>query len=196
MINITCHCGETIDTNLEEDLDLASSDNIYRSIIGGSFMAFDCPNCSNTLKTEVKIHLFDEAKDIDIQFLPELERASYLSGKAKYSAKRVVIGYPELVEKISVIGQALDDRIIEIIKFRLLEKSPKPEILIRFSHKDQDNLIFHIDGLRTDQVGVSKVPIEVYENISNNLDSVIEDENISLILKPPYVSINCVYLEA
>lgn len=195
MIGVPCHCGQIIETNLEAEIDLSLQPHIYKEIIEGSFMSFNCPKCGNNIKTELTLHLYDKKNDIDLYFIPELKRASYLSGNITVTAARLVAGYKELSEKMVIAGEKLDDRIIEIIKFQLLEKSEKKNIQIFLNHVDKDALIFYIHGLKPDQLGVSKIPRRVYDQINCRLDELLNDDNIKLFTTPPYVSVNRIYLE-
>ena len=195
MIEIPCHCGHIIESGLSEDIDLSAEPDIYSSIIEGDFMTFTCPNCGNELRTETALHLFDNNSDLDIQFIPELERSSFLSGNIPVTAARVVIGYRELVEKIIIAGANLDDRIIEIIKFRLLEKAEATDISILLNEIDGENLVFHISGLKPGQTGISNIPKNIYKKLENELAELLENEDIRLFTDGPYVSVNRIYLE-
>ncbi len=158
-------------------------------------MSFSCPKCGNEIKTEIALRLTDKNNGIDLQFLPELERINYLSGRIKVKADRLAIGYKELVEKMLIYGEKLDDRIIEIIKFQLLEKSENKDITIFLNHVDSNKLIFHIHGLKPDRLGVSQIPRRVYDKINGSLMQLLNDKNIKLFTKPPYISVNRIFLE-
>lgn len=195
MIKIPCHCGNIIESDLNTEINLASEPDIYAKIIEGEFLSFKCPNCGNKLKTEISLHLFDKEKQLDIQFIPELDRSNFLSGQIKPEAECIAIGYRELVEKIIIAGAKLDDRIIEIIKFRLLEKADTENLSIYFSEIDDENLIFHIHGLKPDQVGISKIPLSAYRKLEAEIDKLLENKDIKLFTDGPYVSVSQIYLE-
>ena len=195
MIEIPCHCGNIIKSDLDTDINLGHDADAYARIIEGDFLTFRCPKCGNEIRTETTLHLFDEENNIDIQFIPELDRGLYLSGKIDVTAARVAIGYRELVEKIIIAGAGLDDRVIEIIKFRLLEKADSADLKIYLNEVSGVSLIFHIYGLKPDQTGISEMPKSVYEKLENELDELLENEDIRLFTDGPYVSVNRVYLE-
>lgn len=195
MIKIPCHCGNIIETELETDIDLASVPEIYAQIVEGDFMSFHCPKCDNDIKTETAVHLFDKENNLDIDFIPELERIKYLNGHIKSTAARVVIGYKELVEKIVISGEKYDDRIIEIIKYRMMEKAASNDIRIYLNSHEGDELIFYIHGLKPDQIGISRVPFSVYQKISTELNELLKNDDIKLFTDGPYVSVSRIYLE-
>ena len=195
MIEIPCHCGYKIESEIETEIDLSVKADLYSKIIEGDFLTFTCPECGNDIKAETQLHLFDKENNIDILFIPELERSNYLSGQITADTERVVIGYRELVEKITISGSGLDDRIIEIVKFRLLEKADSDNITIFLNSVDDENLVMHIHGLKPDSIGITKVSRAVYSRIEEQIDALLEDEDIRLFTDGPYVSVSRIYLE-
>lgn len=195
MVQIPCHCGNIIEADIESNIDLSQKPEIYKDIIEGDFMSFTCPECGFVVKAETSLHLTYSQKGLNISFLPEADRSSYYTGRIKTDSSRVVIGYRELVEKILVYGADLDDRVIEIIKFRLLQKAETESANIYFSSLDNESIIFHIYGLKPDKVGVTKIPVDIYKSIEQQLEQLLEDEDIKLFTDGPYVSVNRIYLE-
>ena len=195
MIKIPCHCGNIIESEIETEIDLGKNPEIYKNIINGDFMTFHCPECGNEIKAETALHLADSGNNLDLSFLPETERSNVLSGKIKTDSSRIVIGYRELVEKVVLTGEKLDDRIIEIIKFKMLQKAGDQAATIYFSSVDGENLIFHIHGLKPDKIGISKVPKKIYNSINNELEENLADEDVRLFTDGPYVSVSRIYLE-
>ena len=195
MVEIPCHCGNTIKEEFTTDIDLEIHPEIYRNIIEGDFMTFHCAECGSDIKTEIEARLRDASKGIDLYFIPEMDRIKYLSGSVAAPSSRVVIGYPELAEKISIAGEELDDRVIEIIKFRLLEKSDNRNIRIYFNSRDSENLVFYIHGLKPDQLGISKIPLSLYRKLESSLDELMRDDEIKLFTAGQYVSVGRISLE-
>jgi hypothetical protein len=163
-------------------------------------MSFTCPNCEKTLKPEFPFVITDTSRDIEITFIPEEQRTAYMKGKKIFpETERVVIGYKELVEKMKVLTYDLDDRVIEIIKFYLLQKAEQEgehiEILFNgFDPNDPNTLVFHIYGLHTDELGVIPIPFSSYEKNLSSLPEKENDERFQEILRPPYISIKKIYI--
>ena len=138
-------------------------------------------------------------------------------GKLEYpvgTPKRVAIGFRELVEKINIMRNKLDDRTIEILKFYLFHKAVSekednnPSII--FKGLENRNLIFHITGLADEKlavdkhtneehsndkpkqkgVAVTRIAFETYTKAKNNLDKGKIEGIIKKIITPPYVSMN------
>ena len=86
-------------------------------ILSGSFMTAECSHCGKTLKPDFSVRFKNGEKGIDILYIPEKERDSYLRGKSDYIYKkpdRVVIGYYELAEKIRIMREDFDDRVLNL----------------------------------------------------------------------------------
>ena len=112
----------------------------------------------------------------------------------------VVIGYPELIERITLFELELDDRVMEILKYYMLKPAlesteSEAEIRILFKDRIQEDLIFHVEGLRETEVGVTKIPMETYQKAARQLEDTIGKEPFATLLSPPYISINKIYLE-
>ncbi len=195
MINIPCHCGKNIETDFSSEIDLSASKQVYRDILEGSFMSFECPSCGNVIRTELKTVLKDPESGLNLLFLPELERINFITGKIDSEADSVAIGYPELVEKILIAGEGLDERAIEIIKFRLLLKAPSTGINIVFKSIENNNLIFHVLGLKENETGITKIPRSAHDDILQNIASLSEDEDVRMIIEGPYISVSKISLE-
>lgn len=199
---ITCYCDNEIEIEVPVAIDLEKEPETERKILDGSFLSFTCNQCGKVLKPEFPIRIFDKKNRIEIFLLPELERGAFSNGKAKYELEdaergRVVIGYPELVEKLKIARSSLDDRVIEIMKFYLLEKAGADDsVQAYFYEKLSESIEFHIHGMREGEVGVSKVPFRIYEQIEGELDDKVTDELFAPIVEPPYVSIQKTYREA
>ena len=86
-------------------------------------------------------------------------------------------------------------RIIEIIKFRLLEKSENKNIQIYFNSRENDQLVFYIHGLKEDQLGVSRIPFSLYQKLESEIDNLLKEDEIRLFTDGAYVSINRISLE-
>ena len=192
---LTCFCEHTFEVDFPEQFSIDKTPETLEQILDGSFMSFTCPNCGKVLKPEFSFLLTDTTGDIEIAFIPEEQRAAYMNGKESFpETKRVVIGYKELVEKIKIMKNNLDDRVIEIIKFYLLQKAEQeiehPDILFNgFDPKDPNSLIFHIHDLQSDQLGVIPIPFSFYEKNLSSLPEKVNDEQFQDILTPPYISI-------
>lgn len=120
-----------------------------------------------------------------------MERNGYLSGRIEIpSVHRVVIGFRELVEKVQIYLEGLDDRAIEIAKSRLLQKAPEDSDAEAFFYCiEGPAAVFHIYGLKEHEIGVARIPLEVIRRITEDLPTILAEEPAKSILAGPYVSL-------
>lgn len=199
---ISCYCDNELEVEVPSTVDLAIAPEKEQEILDGTFLTFRCDRCGKLLKPEFPIRVVDERRGLELFMVPELDRGAFARGKVEYTLHdktrgRVVIGYPELVEKIKITRDGLDDRVIEIIKFYILEKAQAGDSARAYYYaNDSDSLELHIYGLREQEVGVSKVPFRIYKQIASELETKATEDPFDSVLEPPYVSIQKTYREA
>jgi hypothetical protein len=201
---ISCFCEAEFDAEIPDSIDCAKHPETLTSIIDGNFMNIQCPECGKVLKPEFPFTLENIAEGFSLFFIPELDRVAYFMGNLEYPVgkpTRIAIGYPELVEKMIIINEDLDDRIIEAIKFYMLQKAmetmnnEEKDITIYFKEKKTDTLIFHIEGMKEDEIAVSQIKKEMYDKIKADIEKKVKEEPFNTFLVPPYVSLKRVYME-
>jgi hypothetical protein len=204
MPKLTCLCENKFDAQFPSVVNVDEKPDVIEIILRGDFLTAQCPACGKILRLEFPFQLINKKDNWEIQFVPEVdrtERLKKLKKEKKYSpSQRIVIGYPELVEKLAIFKNGLDDRVIEYIKYHLLShilakigENEDKEIGIYFTEKKNDSLAFHIKGLKNDEIGISNIPIVSYEKTLKEIDSKINDEPFCDFLLGPYISINKIY---
>lgn len=204
--SVVCFCESRFEAEIPDEVDLALNPEVEGQIIEGIFQTIRCPDCGKTLKPEFPVHLVDRKGDFDLFFIPELDRGAFFRKALDYSlpeVRRVAIGYEELVEKLLIKRCGLDDRVVEVIKYYLLDKALREsgeqedrEIRIGFQAQEEAALVFHARGLKEQEVAVLKVPLPMAERIRQSLEERCRREPLSRILEGPYVSVNKLYSEA
>ena len=204
MRKISCNCGESFDADLPEEIDGELEPEKWQEILSGEFMTVECPNCGYALKPDLPFHLKHSKLGIDLYYIPELDRSKAMTGKLPYStadAKELVVGYPELVERLTLVDQGLDPRAIEVLKYSLFSSAfdtteeEEGEVRILFHNLENDKLVFYIEGLKKKEIGVSSIPLDTYKKITENLNEILKKEPFVSLLSPPYVSVNKIYSE-
>jgi len=191
---IHCYCDNSVEIEVPTEVDLAESEGTAIAIREGRFLSVSCPKCGKLLKPEFPVRIIDSSKGIEVFLVPELERGSFLLGRSTYAVNdpvrgRIVIGYPELVEKLAIFEAGLDDRAVEVIKYYLSQKVEEDaDFDIHFRGREGGKLVFHILGLREDEVGVSSIAFTLYEKVARELPEKIHEEPFDFLLAPPYVS--------
>ena len=200
---LVCFCEHAFETEIPEEVDLREEPAIEEAILQGDFLSVRCPGCGKLLKPEYPVRVQDPQRGLAYFLVPELERSGFLRGTVRYDlgeADRVVIGYDELAEKIRIGRSGLDDRVVELIKYYLLNKvlegyEGDREVRIFFSRAEDTSLVFHAVGLKEDEVGVLKVPADMLDRVSGQLEERRQQEPYATMLRGPYVSVNALYGE-
>lgn len=197
---ITCHCGNTVEYSFPGKIDASRKPEVVEEILENTFLRLSCEKCGAELKPDFSM-LFENVDSpigkIRIHYLPEIERTLFLAGKIDTSCERIVIGYPELREKFLIFRENLDDRGIEIMKFLLLEKAAvSGDLTILLQEFDGVSFTFYLYGLKEREVGISRIPLSLYEKVISTYDERVRtDEVYRQVSEAPYVSINKISLE-
>jgi hypothetical protein len=164
---IPCFCDNTFSVEVPDEIDLDTQDEYINKIMDGSFMNFFCTNCGKKHKPEFPITILWPSRNLRLEVIPELDRGGFYRRKKDQEQKETVIGYPELSDRIAVYRDQLEPAVIEGLKYYLLlkaeETNPDGEISIWYQDKGPDSLEFHIHGLKTDEIAVTHLPLDLYE---------------------------------
>lgn len=201
---LVCFCEYEFEADIPSNIDLGQEPETEQEILRGEFLNLRCPNCGKLLKPEFPVLIKDPGAEISIFFIPELDRVAYYRNTLSYAlgeAQRVVIGYDELVEKFLIKASGLDDRVVEVLKYYLLQKALESyegdrDVRILFSKTEKDLIFFHAHGIKENEIGVLRVSMEMAEKIAVQLEEKKRQEPFSVILRGPYVSVNKLYTES
>ncbi len=194
---ITCKCENEIEVNVPDRVEIPENSAKENEILEGEFLPVKCERCGSVLKPELPCRFVDGKRNLDIYLVPERDRNSFMLGKYDYpESSRIVVGYHELVERLRLARQHLDPRAVEILKYQILVRAGGgADISIRFAEQENEALLFHIHGLKDDEIAVIRVPHKAYKQALRDADAKAGEEPYSTILEPPYVSINKIELE-
>jgi hypothetical protein len=204
MRKVSCNCGESFDADLPDEIDAELEPEKWQEILSGEFMAVECPNCGHVLKPDLPFRLKHTRLGIDLCYVPEHDRSKVMSGTLPYStadAGELVVGYPELVERLTIAEQGFDARAIEVLKYSLLSSAldttehEEGEVRIQFHNLENEKLVFYIEGIKENEIGVSSIPLETYQKVIESLNEILEKEPFVSLLSPPYISVNKIYSE-
>ena len=203
MKQITCLCEQVFSVDFPDIINLTEKPEIIKEIQEGIFLSCICPVCNTEINTEFPVKFEWPSKNVIILFYPEVDRISWFRTKDKQKVNKneqVVIGYPELADRISVLHENLNPLTIEVIKYYLLEKayesSSGKKIAIYFEQiKKQNNLEFRIHGLREEEVAVSLVPKSLYNTIHQSISTDPKNELFESLVNGPYISVQNILFE-
>ncbi len=195
MRKITCHCEQTFSADIPEHVNLDESPETLAQVASGQFLACVCPTCEAELHLDLKTTFDWPSRGVIITLIPELERISVLSGTYKArDGESVVIGYPELADRLSVLSAGLEPIAIEALKYLILSRasetnpSSSPTLLFE-GQNDSGELIFHAHGLREGEVAVTTVPRRLYDSLMAEYVSNPRDERFTALVNGPYCSV-------
>ena len=197
--HIACFCETTFDADLPRGADMAGDPEIEQLILDGSFMSVTCPGCGRILTPEYPFQLTGVRRFGEVFLVPEKERGAYERGTLEYETGtpgRVVVGFPELQEKVLISTLGLDDRVIEIMKYYLLTGSassgggePEKEVGIVYRGNEAGRHLFNIVGMKEGEIGVARLAEELYARIAADVDTRVLEEPFKDFCTPPWVSL-------
>ncbi len=204
---VACFCEKVFEVDLPAVVDLAERPEAADEVLRGEFMAVTCPACGKRLTPEFPCRFTGVAAGplgtLELSLVPEADRVAYLAGRlAKEigTADRVVIGVPELAEKLAIFRAGLDDRVVEMLKFLLVTRpgaaaAPAAEAVVTFQRVEADRLVFHVAGLREGEVAVARLERPLHDRMLADIASRLTEEPWKDFCVPPYVSLRRVERE-
>lgn len=185
--NVKCpECGQMGDITVWSSITVKDSEDLKKDFLAGKVNIFRCASCGHMGLMPTPLLYNDEDKKLMISFSPctddavakkqydEICRASKDSGEMKalegYNL-RFVTDYNEMLEKILIFDNGLNDKAIEIIKLLIMMQEPEKadSRKCRFGKLDGENMEFMVQDFKEQQVYTSSVPKETYDSIWNNL---------------------------
>jgi len=175
---ITCYCDSSFEIDTPTEINLDKNPDYLEEILDGSFFSFVCKKCKKKHKPEYPLKLIWAEKKLNMEVFPEQERSAFYKKesapiKKGSEAAEVIIGYPEMADRLAVIKEGLNPIVIETIKYYLYlkaeEENQEGELNIWFYAKKKGKtakealLEFHIHGLLRDEVAKMQIPFELYE---------------------------------
>jgi hypothetical protein len=196
---IACFCEKTFEADIPDSADLAAEPEVGALIASGDFMAVACPSCGKRLTPEFPFRLTLPGGAGEVLMVPEADRGAYVRGSLAYavgSPYRVVVGFPELAEKLQVIESGRDDRVIEIMKYYLLTGAAGSEgeeddrdVMLRYKGEEGGKHVFHVVGMKEGEIGVARLASEIYGKIAADVEVRVQEEPFRDFCTPPWVSL-------
>lgn len=191
MRTIVCSCNATFTADLPESIDLDENPAFLQELQTGNFMSVVCPTCGRKLKPEIPLIVQWPSKGLRLRVIPELDLMDEESAGGETFS--VVVGYPELAERVAVVAAGLEPMAVEALKYYLLlkasEADPNAETSAWFYSLGPETIDFHVHGLRSGEVAVSRVPRSLYERTLAESKSRPDEEPFSSLKKGNRVSV-------
>lgn len=202
---IACFCEKVFEADLPTVVDLAERPACADEVLRGEFMAVSCPACGKRLTPEFPCRFTGvpagHLGTLAVELVPEAERVAFLAGRLGRdlgTPDRVVIGVPELAEKLAIFRAGLDDRAVEMLKFLLVTRPGRAgeppanagrELVVTFQGIEGGKIVFHVAGLREGEVAVARLERALYDRIEADLANRLAEEPFRAFCEPPYVSL-------
>jgi len=175
---IYCLCESTFEEDIPQEIDLDKEPAYLNEILDGSLFSFTCKNCNKKHKPEFLLTVLWPSRKLRMEVFPELDRSDFFRRQKAPVYKddlvlETVIGYPEMADRIAVLNDGLDPVATEAIKYYLHmkaeEQSRENEIIIwYYGLSDSSHLLFHIHGMRSNEIAKMKIPLTLYDETLND----------------------------
>lgn len=192
MAQVQCHCDKIVSYDFSPFYDLDEESEVLDDIKEGRFMTVRCPDCGRELKLEEDARFVWPSRGQQWSYYPEIKRDSFMLGRLQPAAgtTRVIFGYRQLVEKILAFESELDDRVLEALKFSFLQKHAENGPITMFFHGEEaGKLVFYVEGLKENEIGVTGLPRSAYEQARKELEEHLPNA-WKVFLTPPYVNVD------
>lgn len=195
--SVTCHCDNLVEFELPDVIESSANSTVEKEILNGSFATVKCEKCGDELRPEIELTLRDQRSPHPYHVISEKNRNRFLAGHYEHpEGVRIVIGFPELREKVQILHDGYDEEAIEMVKFQIMKRAGAgTDMKIYFVDTSSDHLTFHLHGLRDDEIGVMKIAMVAYEKALAEVPVRRGEEPYSAVLEPPYVSVHKIELE-
>ena len=185
--NVKCpKCGQMSEVTVWNSITVSDSVDLKQALLSGKINMFRCPSCSYSALMPTPMLYHDENKKLMISFSPcndevlklqlfdNVQKSSKESGeleKLEGYNLRFVADYNELLEKILIFDNGMNDKTIEVLKLMILsqdiEKAERRTC--RFGKIENNVLEFMIYDTIENQTYTSQVPKETYDTIDLQL---------------------------
>lgn len=185
--NVKCpKCGQMSEVTVWNSITVSDSVDLKQDLLSGKINMFRCPSCSYSALMPTPMLYHDENKKLMISFSPcndevlkhqlfdNVQKSSKESGeleKLEGYNLRFVADYNELLEKILIFDNGMNDKTIEVLKLMILsqdiEKAERRTC--RFGKIENNVLEFMIYDTIENQTYTSQVPKETYDTIDLQL---------------------------
>lgn len=179
-------CSQMSDVTVWNSITVKDSMDLKSDLLAGKINMFKCPSCGYIALMPNPMLYHDEERKLMISFSPtndpvlkenmfsNIKESSKNSGELEqlegYNL-RFVTDYNELLEKVLIFDNELNDKVIEVIKLMILsqEVDKSEQRNCRFGKLCDDGLEFMIHDFIENQVYTSTVPQSSYDTVYTSL---------------------------
>jgi hypothetical protein len=190
IIEVECPgCGETINVNMNEFVDVVENPEYKAAIVEGDFFFNTCPGCGEGVMVEYPVMYMDPSRKLNIYMAPDheedlLDQLNSLdipdADVDEESVYRLTSCGVQLMEKILIAESGRDDRIIELYKFIVWDsvKADWPDLeegdlLYMYEDDEEFLVVWPSDNGDGEKLTMSFDP-ELYAELAENYSDVMK----------------------
>ena len=179
-------CSNVSEVNVWSLITVEDSLDLKEELLKGNINIFKCPECSKKALIPTPLLYHDKEKKLLISFTPcnsdaekqklflEIKKTSKESNELenfKDYNLRFVTSYDEILEKILIFDNGLQDKVCEVLKVLILMQEPEKadERIAVFGKKENEELEFLIRDNKEGMFYTSKIPLSSYETVKEQL---------------------------
>lgn len=179
-------CEQMSEVTVWSSITVKDSPDLKKDLLHGRINIFRCPNCEQAGLMPHPMLYNEEDKKLMISFSPTNDPVlrEQLYEKVQSSSKesgeldklegwnlRFVTDYNELLEKVLIFDNDLNDKAVEVIKLMILsqEIDKSEQRSCRFGKLEDGVMEFMIQDFIENQVYTSQVPLETYKTVWQSL---------------------------
>lgn len=179
-------CAHLQEMTLWSSITADDSEDLKKELLGAQINIFRCEDCGQAALVPTPLLYHDKSKKLLISFSPcndakekirlfeEIKAVSKKSGElAEYVDYnlRFVSVYDDLLEKILIFDNDLNDKVIEVLKVLILSQEPEKieQRIAVFGKIDGEDIEFLIKDTKEKQFYTSKIPMSSYETVKEQL---------------------------
>ena len=190
---LTCNCDHTFEADLNDLVNLDEEPQQLIALASGNFMSAICPACATILKPEFPLTLVWPSHRIEYFVIPEWDSVEPENSGTYPKDIEILVGYPELADRIAVIQANLDPVAVEALKYYLLlkasEAAPDASAIVWFHSRTDEYLEFHLHGLREGEAAITRIPSSVYDRTLADYSAHPDSEPFISLRKGSYLSV-------
>lgn len=206
---LNCSCGHEFEATLWDAIDVAEERDLKQKLVSGHINQICCEKCKKRSYVEKDLVYHDMDQKLWIQMFPKADRPKWseLEDDHKEALKnnslirrynfRLTFGRDELLEKIRIFDNQLDDRIIELLKLKIVEQDENlkqmtdPEITFLEYISEKGELHFKLTSHEKNIFQTLVVPFEHYEEIEETKEHIErKTPQTKLVCQGIYINVN------
>ena len=206
---LNCTCGHEFKAILWDSINVTEQRELKSKLMNGEINQIHCKQCKKKSYVEKHLLYHDMDQQLWVQMFPGSDRTKWQELEAEHKEIlkkkihirkyhfRLVFGREELLEKIRIFDHKLDDRVIELIKLKIIEQDDNvkniPDANLQFSQylPEVGEIHFKMISLEKSISQTLAIPYEHYDELLEAQEHVKSpDKSAHRICDGMYINVN------